>query len=219
MNLRLTLLWACLVLCSGCTAQEQQGYDIELTPAGEGATTVNSNQVHPLIDETGTPISTRIVEDESLGTVHTFDLFPVVLAKATFSETDRLWRIPVWVSGGSSLAEPGYPVSVVLGYSDTVIEYNLLPGRIFEWKAGGRAQIEYIVGELAPGEQIFLHVIGEHGFSADDMAAIAEVGFDYPQLVYNHEAENMAILQALLAGSQPPPGELRGAGAIFRGTD
>lgn len=219
--MRPRIAWACttLLLCYACTAQGQQEYDIGVTPAGEGAVYIDVDAVYPLTDETGTPISTRITEDESLGTVHTFDLLPIVLAEAVPSESDGLWRIPVWVSSGSILTEPGYIVTVVLGYGDTVIEYDLLPGRVFEWKSGNTAQIGQVVEELAPGDQIFLHVIGEHSFTVEDMAAISEFGFDYPQLVQGHEDENMTILQALQTGRQPPPGELRGIGAIFRGTN
>lgn len=219
MNLRIAVSCVALLLSSACAAQPQPQFEIELTPAADGATFIDADASKPLIDENGDPISTRITEDESLGTVHTFDLFPVVLAPAAFSESDHLWRIPVWVPSGSSLAEPGYAVTVVLGYSDTVIEYDLLPGRVFEWKAGGRAEISHVIEDLAAGDQIFLHVIGEHSFSPEDLAALGDLGFDYAQLVEGHEPENMAILEALMAGLQPPPGEMRGVGAIFRGVD
>lgn len=87
----------------------------------------------------------------------------------------------------------------------------------FAYKSGNTETIGNIVSDLRVGDQIFVHVIGEHSFTDEDMAAIAELGFDYPQLVEGHEAENMAILNALAAGNQPPPGEIRGIGLIYRG--
>ncbi len=163
------------------------------------------------------PVSTKIIQDESLGTVHTFDLLPIIVFSPTRSETDGLWRLNAWVSSGNSVTEPGYLVSIVLGYDDTVVEYDLLPGYLFEFKSGNTDTIGNIVADLDVGDQIFVHVIGEHDFTDEDIAAIEALGFDYPQLVAGHEEQNMAILNALAHGDPPPSGEIRGVGLIYRG--
>ncbi len=179
---------------------------------------IDTNQVSLFVDETGRPISTKITQDQSLGTVHTFDLLPIIVFPPTRSVTDGLWRLNAWVSSGNSVKEPGHLVTIVLGYDDTVIEYDLLPGYLFEFKSGNTEMIANIVSDLKVGDQIFVHVIGEHDFTAEDMAAIEAIGFDYPQLVAGHEEENMAILNALAHGDQPPSGQIRGVGLIYRGT-
>lgn len=178
---------------------------------------IDPDQVSLLVDQDGLPISTRITEDESLGTVHTFDLLPIIVFPPTRSELDGLWRMNVWISAGSSVQEEGYLVSIVLGYDDTVIEYDLMSNYVFEFMSGNTDTIGNIVDDLKVGDQIFVHVIGEHNFTQKDMSAISDLGFDYPQLVDGHEEENMAILNALAAGKQPPTGEIRGVGLIYRG--
>jgi len=178
---------------------------------------IDVDQVALLVDEQGIPTSTRITEDESLGTVHTFDLLAVIVFPPTRSELDGLWRLDAWVSSGNSVNDPGNLVTIVLGYDDTAIEYDLLPGYLFEYKSGNTETIGNIIPDLKAGDQVFVHVIGEHEFTGEDMAAIAALGFDYPQLVKGHEEENMAILNALANGGQPPAGEIRGVGLIYRG--
>lgn len=178
---------------------------------------IDPDQVSLLVGEDGLPVSTKITEDESLGTVHTFDLLPIVVFPPTRSDQDGLWRVNVWVSSGRSVKENGYLVTLVLGYDDTVIEYDLMPNYVFEFKSGNTKTIRNIVAELKVGDQIFVHVIGEHNFSPEDMSAISDLGFDYPQLVDGHITENMAILNALAAGDLPPAGEIRGVGLIYRG--
>jgi hypothetical protein len=178
---------------------------------------IDPEQVLLLVDEQGNPMSTRITQDESLGTVHTFDLLPIIVFAPTRSDQDGLWRVNAWISSGRSVQENGYIVTLVLGYDDTMIEYDLLSNHIFEFKSGDTETIENIVPDLKLGDQIFVHVIGEHDFSTEDMDAIEDLGFDYPQLVDGHETENMAILNALAAGDQPPEGEIRGVGLIYRG--
>jgi hypothetical protein len=178
---------------------------------------VHPDQVNLLLSEDGTPVSTEIVQDESLGTVHTFDLFPVIVSEPVFKDSDRLWHMQVWLSSGDSIEDPGYTVPIVLGYDDTVVEYDLLPGYLFEFKSGNTENIGNIVVELEPGDQIFIHVIGEHSFTSQDIAAIVELGFDYPQLVEGYEETNMSILEALSRGESPPGGEIRGVGLIYRG--
>ena len=178
---------------------------------------IKADQVSLLVDEKGTPVSTKITDDESLGTVHTFDLLPIIVFPPTRSDLDGLWRLNAWVSSGNSVQGPGYLVTILLGYDDTVIEYDLLPGYLFEYKSGNTETISNIVADLKVGDQIFVHVIGEHEFTDEDMAAITALGFDYPQLVAGHEEENMAILNALASGDQPPSGEIRGVGLIYRG--
>lgn len=149
--------------------------------------------------------------------MHTFDIQPVIVLPP-FRGKDGLWRMNAWVSSGHSIQDSGSIVNFVLGYDDTVIEYDLLPNFVFEFKSGNTETIENIVSDLKVGDQIFVHVIGEHSFSEDDMAAISAIGFDYPQLVAGYEEENMAILNALANGDQPPSGEIRGVGLIYRGT-
>ena len=175
------------------------------------------DKVNLFRQENGNPVSNKIVDDESLGTVHTFDIFAAILSEPTRSATDELWRVDAWVASGASAENYGYVVTFVLGYNDTMIEYELLPGYVFEWKSGETEQISKVVLELAPGEQVFMHIIGEHTFTEQDMAAIANFGFDYPELVTDHEENNMAILEALQAGHMPPQGEIRGLGLIYRG--
>jgi hypothetical protein len=192
---------------------------ISVTPNAEGSVSLDPNGLLLLVDDEGDPISTHIIEDTSLVTVHTFDLFPIVLAAPTKTEADGQWRVPVWVPAGNSTAHGGYVVTLVLGYDETLVEYELLPGRVFEWKSGHTAPIGEIVEEIIAGEQITVHVIGEHVFTNEDMEAIAALGFDYPQLVDGHEEQNMAILKALVQGRQPPAGEIRGVGLIYRGTE
>ncbi len=175
------------------------------------------DQVSLLVDEQGLPVSTKIIEDESLGTVHTFDLLPIIVFPPVRSGADGLWRLNAWVSLGNSVQDHGYLISIVLGYDNTLVEYDLLPGHVFEWKSGDTETIANIIPDLKVGDQIFVHVIGEHSFTDQDMVAIADFGFDYPQLVEGYEEENMAILNALAAGDQPPAGEIRGVGLIYRG--
>lgn len=176
-------------------------------------------KVQVVVNEDGTPVSTRITQDESLGTVHTFDLLPVIILAPTRSPQDGLWRLQVWVAAEGSIEQNGYLVTLALGFDDTLIEYDLLPGYIFEWKSGNTETIAAIVPDLRVGDQIFVHVIGEHSFADEDMAAIAKLGFGYPQLVEGHEEENMLILNALATGKEPPAGEIRGVGLIYRGTE
>ena len=178
---------------------------------------VHIDQVNLLLDEDGNPVSTEILQDDSLGTVHTFDLFPVIVSAPVYQESDGLWHMQIWLSSGKSIEDPGFTIPIVLGYADTVIEYDLLPSYLFEFKSGNTDTIGNIVGDLNPGDQIFIHVIGEHSFTPEDMAAIAELGFDYPQLVEGNEDTNMAILEALIRGEEPPGGEIRGVGLIYRG--
>jgi hypothetical protein len=178
---------------------------------------IDPDQVSLLVYEKGIPVSTRITEDESLETVHTFDLLPIIVFPPTRSDLDGLWRVNAWISSGNSVQENGYLVSIVLGYDDTVIEYDLLPDYVFEFKSGNWVTIGTIVGDLKVGDQIFVHVIGEHDFTDEDMAAIETLGFDYPQLVAGHEEENIAILNALAHGDPPPSGEIRGVGLVYRG--
>jgi hypothetical protein len=178
---------------------------------------IDPDQVSLLVDEDGLPVSTRITEDESLGTVHTFDLLPIIVFPPTRSDLDGLWRMDVWMSSGRLVQENGYLVTLILGYDDTVIEYDLMPNYVFEFKSGNTDTIGNIVADLKVGDQIFVHVIGEHSFTPEDMNAISDLGFDYPQLADGHEAENMAILNALASGDAPPSGEIRGVGLIYRG--
>jgi hypothetical protein len=178
---------------------------------------IDPEQVSFLVDKQGNPISTRITQDESLGTVHTFDLLPIIVFAPTRSNLDGLWRVSAWLSSGRSVQENGHLVTIVLGYDDTVIEYDLMPNYVFEFKSGITDTIGNIVDDLKVGDQIFVHVVGEHSFKPEDMSAISNLGFDYPQLVDGHEIENMAILNALAAGDQPPSGEIRGVGLIYRG--
>lgn len=177
---------------------------------------LDTSQVAFFVDEDGNPVSTAIIEDKTLGTVHTFDILPVIVT-APVRGGDGLWRLDAWISSGRSLEENGYLVTIVLGYDDTVIEYDLLPGYLFEFKSGNTDTIGNVLSDLEIGAQIFTHVIGEHSFTAEDMAAIAGLGFDYPQIVEGHEEENLTILEALVAGRQPPAGEIRGVGLIYRG--
>ena len=116
---------------------------------------------------------------------------------------------------GNSVEHPGYVVTIVLGYDDTIIEYDLLPGYIFDWKAGNTEKVGLVVKQLQPGEQISLHVIGEHGFTQQDIDAITALGYDYPILVQGYEENNMAILEALKSGKAPPPGEISRRGCYL----
>jgi len=122
---------------------------------------IDVDQVALLVDEQGIPTSTRITEDESLGTVHTFDLLAVIVFPPTRSELDGLWRLDAWVSSGNSVNDPGNLVTIVLGYDDTAIEYDLLPGYLFEYKSGNTETIGNIIPDLKAGDQVFVHVIGE----------------------------------------------------------
>lgn len=178
---------------------------------------VDVDEINLIVDEQGSPISTKIIEDESLGTVHTFDLLPIIVSPPVRNDADGLWRLQVWISSSASVEDNGYTVPIILGYDNTVIEYDLLPNFVFEYKSGNTESIANIVSELQPGDQIFVHIIGEHSFTNEDMAVLDELGFDYAQLVEGHEEENVAILGALVRGDQPPGGPIRGVGLIYRG--
>jgi hypothetical protein len=201
---------------TGCSSPKQVLPSFLHAAEEPGAYVLDIEQIVSIVDNSGEPISTKIIEDESLGTVHTFDLYPVVVS-APYRGADNLWRVDTWISSGNSIRAKGYIVTITLGYDDTFIEYDLLPRFVFEYLAGNTEKISSIVSDLMVGDQIFVHVIGEHNFTPEDMASIAALGFDYPQLVEGHEQENMAILKALASGRQPPAGEIRGVGLIYRG--
>jgi len=177
------------------------------------------DKVHLIVDEAGKPISNKITDDDSLGTVHTFDIFPVLVSAPTRSTEDGLWRVTAWVSSGSRPESFGYLVTFVLGSDDTVIEYDFLASYVFEYRSGHTQKISNVIADLTPGEQVFMHIIGSHSFTQADMDAIEALGFDYPQLILGHEETNMAMLKALKMGQPPPAGEIRGLGLIYRGQE
>ena len=78
-----------------------------LIHSNDSAYTLNIDQAVLLSDEQGNPVSTRITDDTSLGTVHSFDLLPIILDKPQRSAEDGLWRVKCLGSGEIRWNIPG----------------------------------------------------------------------------------------------------------------